>query len=140
VGVVCQSTLLGENFNLWVEALKSRCAEVVAVNTICRPTKNRQDSVKALAKKAQVIVVIGGFNSSNTKKLKDMAVQILGEKDTHHIETADQLDKGWFEGKQAIGVTAGASTPDYLIDQVITRIRSFDPPGDVSQVVTQGES
>ena len=126
IGVVSQSTLLQEKFPAFVEMLKARCAEVVAVNTICKPTKDRQNSIKALAQDVDVIVVVGGYNSSNTKKLADVAMERVGNLNTHHIETADQLQRSWFEGKRHVGITAGASTPDYLIQEVIDRIRSWD--------------
>jgi len=125
VGVVCQSTLLMEKFDRFVELLKARCSEVVPVNTICKPTKDRQTAAAALSKNAQVMIVIGGRNSSNTHKLADTCKMNLPN-DTHHIETAQELDQKWFEGKAKVGITAGASTPDYLIDEVIAKIRSYD--------------
>lgn len=125
VGVVCQSTLLMEKFDSFVEALRGRCAEVVPVNTICKPTQDRQTAAAVLSRRVDVMVVIGGRNSSNTHKLADTCRAALPE-DTHHVETADELDPAWFEGKRRVGVTAGASTPDYLIDQCVEKIRSFD--------------
>lgn len=138
VGVVCQSTLMQEKFPRFVDKLKERCAEVLAVNTICKPTKDRQNSVKALANDVDVMIVIGGYNSSNTKKLADVAMERVGASDTHHIETASQLEAAWLEGKKHVGVTAGASTPDYLIEEVITRIQSYDEPGAPSMVLGRG--
>jgi 4-hydroxy-3-methylbut-2-enyl diphosphate reductase len=134
VGVICQSTLMQEKFPRFVEMLKSRCTEVVAINTICKPTKDRQNSVRALANDVDVMIVIGGYNSSNTKKLADVAMERVGSGNTHHIETASQLQPAWLEGKRHVGVTAGASTPDYLINEVITRIQAFDEPGNPSVV------
>jgi 4-hydroxy-3-methylbut-2-enyl diphosphate reductase len=73
----------------------------------------------------QVMIVIGGRNSSNTHKLADTCrVNLPG--DTHHVETAQELDPKWFEGKAKVGITAGASTPDYLIEEVIQKIQSYD--------------
>jgi 4-hydroxy-3-methylbut-2-enyl diphosphate reductase len=125
VGVICQSTLLMEKFDKFVALLKERCAEVVPVNTICKPTKDRQNAAANLAREVDVMVVIGGRNSSNTHKLADTCAKVLPN-DTHHIETAAELEKGWFEGKQRVGVTAGASTPDYLIQPVLETIKSYD--------------
>jgi 4-hydroxy-3-methylbut-2-enyl diphosphate reductase len=125
VGVICQSTLSMEKFDRFVDLLKQRCSEVVPVNTICKPTKDRQTAAQSLAKRVDVMIVIGGRNSSNTHKLADTCAQILPD-DTHHIETADELKREWFDGKQSVGVTAGASTPDYLIQPVLETIRSYD--------------
>lgn len=125
VGVVSQSTLLLEKFDQFVDLLKARCSEVVAINTICKPTKDRQTSAKALSQEVDVMVVIGGYNSSNTHKLADVAAERLGKDATHHIETAQELKQEWFEGKQHVGVTAGASTPDYLIQEVVKAIEAL---------------
>lgn len=126
IGVICQSTLMQEKWGKYLEGLQARCSEVVAINTICKPTKDRQNSVKELAQVVDVMIVIGGYNSSNTKKLADVAKERLGEA-VHHIETAAELDFAWFTGKTHVGVTAGASTPDYLIEEVVAKIRSYEP-------------
>ncbi len=73
----------------------------------------------------QIMIVIGGRNSSNTHKLADTCKMNLPH-DTYHVETAQELDPKWFEGKNKVGITAGASTPDYLIEEVITKIRTYD--------------
>jgi 4-hydroxy-3-methylbut-2-enyl diphosphate reductase len=125
IGVVSQSTLLLEKFDHFVELLKSRAGEMVAINTICKPTKDRQTAAKALSQEVDVMVVIGGYNSSNTHKLADVAAERLGKQDTHHIETAQELEPRWFEGKKHVGVTAGASTPDYLIQEVVRAIEAL---------------
>jgi 4-hydroxy-3-methylbut-2-enyl diphosphate reductase len=125
VGVVCQSTLLMEKFDMFVELLKTRCAEVIPVNTICKPTKDRQSAAASLSKLMDVMIVIGGRNSSNTHKLADTCMMNLPN-DTYHVETAQELEPKWFDGKNKVGITAGASTPDYLIEEVIAKIRSYD--------------
>ncbi len=125
IGVVCQSTLLMEKFDRFVGMMKARCAEVVPVNTICKPTKDRQSAAAALSKTMDIMIVIGGRNSSNTHKLADTCKMNLPN-DTYHIETAGELESKWFEGKNKVGITAGASTPDYLIEEVIAKIRSYD--------------
>jgi len=125
IGVVCQSTLLMEKFDKFVGLLKARCAEVVPVNTICKPTKDRQTAAAALSRNVDIMIVIGGRNSSNTHKLADTCkVNLPGA--TYHIETAQEMDAKWFEGKKKVGITAGASTPDYLIEECITAIRNYD--------------
>ncbi len=125
IGVVCQSTLLMEKFDLFVGLLRARCAEVVPINTICKPTKDRQTAAAALSKNVDIMIVIGGRNSSNTHKLADTCMMNLPDA-THHVETAQELDPKWFEGKNKVGITAGASTPDYLIEEVIAKIRTYD--------------
>ena len=126
VGVVCQSTLFLTKFDRFVEKLKERCAQVEAINTICKPTKDRQNSAQALAKEVDVMIVIGGYNSSNTHKLAEVAMNRLGKENTHHVETAQELQQAWFDGKNHVGVTAGASTPDYLIKEVISEIEKME--------------
>jgi len=125
IGVVCQSTLLMEKFDKFVDLLKTRCSEVVTVNTICKPTKDRQSAAAALSKTMEIMIVIGGRNSSNTHKLADTCKMNLPDA-TYHVETAQELDPKWFEGKTKVGITAGASTPDYLIEEVIAKIRTYD--------------
>jgi len=122
---VSQSTLIMEKFDLFVGLLRKRCSHVEAVNTICKPTKDRQIAARALAQEVDVMVVIGGYNSSNTHKLAEVAAQRLGDQDTHHVETAQELRREWFDGKLHIGVTAGASTPDYLIEEVVKAIEGM---------------
>ena len=128
IGVICQSTLLMEKFAHIVEKLRIRCAEVMAVDTICKPTKDRQNAAATLSKQVEVMIVIGGRNSSNTHKLAITCRHHLPN-GTYHIETAQELDPKWFEGKRKVGITAGASTPDYLIEEVIARIREYDTAG-----------
>jgi len=126
VGVVCQSTLLQEKFTEYLALLQARCSEVVAINTICKPTKDRQNSIRQLSAEVDVMVIIGGYNSSNTKKLAAVACEALPPEDVHHIETAAELQEAWFTGRQHVGISAGASTPDYLIEEVVARIQALD--------------
>jgi 4-hydroxy-3-methylbut-2-enyl diphosphate reductase len=125
IGVICQSTLLMEKSDKFVNLLKTRCSEVIPVNIICKPTKDRQTSAAALSKQMEMMIVIGGRNSSNTHKLADTCKMNLPN-DTYHIETAQEMEPKWFEGKNKVGITAGASTPDYLIEEVIAKIRTYD--------------
>ena len=125
IGVVCQSTLLMEKFDHFVDLLKARCAEVHPVNTICKPTKDRQNAAATLSQQVEIMIVIGGRNSSNTHKLADTCQAYLPNA-THHIETAQELIPDWFKDKKKVGITAGASTPDYLIEEVIAKVRSYD--------------
>jgi len=104
-------------------SMKETNAKYAFVDTICNPTKQRQSDTEDLAKESDVVIVIGGLNSSNSKELhtkcKEFGVQ------SYFIQSQEQLKKEWFANKEKIGVTAGASTPDYLIDEVVDRIKEI---------------
>ena len=93
------------------------------VDTICNPTKQRQTDIDELAKDREIIIVIGGKNSSNSKELWEKAKEHGIE--SYFIRSYEQIDKKWFENKKRIGITAGASTPDYLIEEVEEKIREI---------------
>ena len=93
------------------------------VDTICNPTKQRQTGTEELAKESDIMVVIGGLNSSNSKELYAKCKEIGVE--SYFIQSSEQLKSEWFKGKEKIGVTAGASTPDYLIDEVVEKIKNL---------------
>ena len=100
------------------------CVDDVAfVNTICQSTRDRQIAVGDLAEQVDLMIVIGGYNSSNTKKL----VHVCEEKnvEAHHIEASSQLEQKWFIDKKHVGITAGTSTPEYVINEVHTAILSI---------------
>ena len=90
---------------------------------ICYATQNRQDAVKVLAPAVDVVVVVGSPTSSNSNRLRELAER-LGTP-AHMVDAADDLQPGWFEGRRRVGVTAGASAPDILVQQVITRLRDL---------------
>jgi 4-hydroxy-3-methylbut-2-en-1-yl diphosphate reductase len=122
LGIVTQTTQQRDKVEALVEKIRALgyVDEVSFVNTICQPTHDRQVAVHELADQVDLMIVIGGFNSSNTKKL----VHVCGEKgiEAHHIESFDQLDKNWFVSKQHVGITAGTSTPENVINEVHTKI------------------
>ena len=103
--------------------LKDMSKPFVFVDTICNPTKQRQSDTEEIAKKADVMVVIGGKNSSNSKELVAKCKELNVE--TYFIQSAEQLKKEWFENKENIGVSAGASTPDITIKEVVERLRQI---------------
>ncbi len=121
-GIVSQTTQQAEKVEQIVGKIrKMDCVDDVAfVNTICQPTRDRQIAVGDLADQVDLMIVIGGYNSSNTKKL----VQVCDEKsvEAHHIEASSQLDKQWFNNKKHVGITAGTSTPEYIINDVHSAI------------------
>jgi 4-hydroxy-3-methylbut-2-en-1-yl diphosphate reductase len=121
-GIVSQTTQQVEKVEQIVGTIrKMDCVDDVAfVNTICQPTRDRQIAVGDLADQVDLMIVIGGYNSSNTKKL----VQVCNERnvEAHHIEASSQLDKQWFNNKKHVGITAGTSTPEYIINDVHSAI------------------
>lgn len=120
VGVVVQTTQAKATLDAVVSELTRLCAEVCVVNTICEATSERQASAAELAGKSDVMVVIGGRNSANTCRLAKICFERCER--THHIEVASELEPAWFTGAQIIGVTAGASTPTSMIDNVVSAI------------------
>lgn len=120
VGVVVQSTWNGPGFAEIVRTLSEKYYEVRAVNTICTDTKNRQSEVEVLAKEVEVMVVVGGRTSANTKHLAELAA-INGAR-AYHIEGPDELRAEWFEGVSVAGLMSGASTPGFLVDDVAGRM------------------
>ncbi len=119
LGIISQTTQSVEKFQELVCRAIPDCEEIHLINTICNATNIRQDSTLQLAKHSDLMIVVGGKNSSNTK----MLALISGRwADTYHIETAQEIDPAWFEEKKHIGITAGASTPDWIIIDVYNKI------------------
>ncbi len=118
LGIVSQTTQQVDKVESLVKKITAMdCVDAVSfVNTICQPTRDRQVAVWELADQVDLMIVIGGFNSSNTKKL----VQVCDEKkiEAHHIESTSQLDKSWFINKEHVGITAGTSTPENVINEL----------------------
>jgi 4-hydroxy-3-methylbut-2-en-1-yl diphosphate reductase len=109
VSVLSQTTQSPENFVNVISALKSSRVKVKSFDTICRATIDRQSAARGLAKKADVMIVVGGKNSGNTRRLYQICRRYT---EAYHIETAKQLKNNWFKGAKTVGITAGASTPD----------------------------
>jgi small subunit ribosomal protein S1 len=123
LGVICQTTLNTEFFEKAIEFLRKQVPNLVVKNTICDATEKRQKAARDIADEVDAMIVIGGRHSSNTRKLTDICLD--RGVDTYHIETVDELRPGWFLGRRRIGVTAGASTPDWLIEDLIKAIQDF---------------
>jgi 4-hydroxy-3-methylbut-2-en-1-yl diphosphate reductase len=123
VAVVAQTTCIGADFERVVGALALRHKEVRAVNTICYDTDERQDDARALAREVDAVVVVGGKNSANTRHLAEICREIQPR--TWHVETEDEIEPAWFDGCRVIGVSAGASTPDWVVDGVAQRLRAL---------------
>lgn len=122
VGVVVQTTQSRSNLEHVVSALLGRAEEVRVVNTICDATSGHQGACAELAARADVMIVIGGRISANTKRLTEIAAELCPR--TYHIEGADELDPSWLDGAGLIGITAGASTPASQIDAVRSAIEA----------------
>jgi (E)-4-hydroxy-3-methyl-but-2-enyl pyrophosphate reductase len=123
VGVVVQSTWSGAGFSEIVRRLSAKYYEVRAVNTICTDTHNRQLEAAQLSKEVEVMVVVGGKASANTRHLAELAGH--GGARTHHIEGPDELQPQWFAGVQRAGLMSGASTPGWLVDKVAERMEAL---------------
>ncbi len=123
VGVVVQSTYSRERFTDIVKALSEKYYEVRAVNTICTDTNNRQSEAERLSQEVEVMVVVGGKTSANTKHLAELA-ESHGAR-SYHIEGPDELQPQWFDGIKVAGLMSGASTPGWLVDQVCDRMEEL---------------
>lgn len=123
LAVVSQTTKKPEAFAVLVGFLVQRCKEVRVFNTICDATFKNQAAVEALARKSDVMIIVGGKNSSNTKQLHLIAKAHCA--DSFLVENETELEKSWFSGKNHCGISAGASTPKWLIDKVVARIREI---------------
>lgn len=125
VGIVVQTTQSLERLNQVVSALLPRVSELKVHNTICSATGKRQQSAEELARGVDVMVVVGGHNSGNTTRLAEICRTVNPR--VHQVETADELQPGWFEGVETVGVTAGASTPDEQMAGVVAAIEALSP-------------
>jgi 4-hydroxy-3-methylbut-2-enyl diphosphate reductase len=122
---VTQTTLSVDDAAAIVAALKLRFPEIVGPkkDDICYATQNRQDAVKFMAPRCDVVIVVGSPNSSNSNRLREVAEQ-LGVP-AYMIDSADELDPAWIAGRPRVGVTAGASAPEVLVQEVIARLESL---------------
>ena len=122
VAVVAQTTRRIEEYRQIVDYLLKRTKELRVFNTICNATFENQEAVRELAQRADVVVVIGGKNSSNTRQLYRIAQQYT---EAHLVEGPDEVEPDWFTGKKLCGISAGASTPDWLVEKVIQKIEQL---------------
>ncbi len=120
VGLVAQTTQLYENLRDIVDVCLEKSQELRVFNTICDATSVRQNEAREIARDVDLMFVIGGQASANTSRLARICREI--QPHSWHIETAEEIDPDWFKGVNMVGVTAGASTPRWLIDEVVGRI------------------
>ena len=131
IGVISQTTQSQENFQRIVADLVVRTKEVKVINTLCPAITVRQVEANRLVREVAALVVIGGHQSSNTTRLSE-----IGRANgipTYHVEVADELKEEWFEGVETVGVTSGASTPDWIIAEVLARLEEFSRKKELSQ-------
>ncbi|MDA3076735.1 4-hydroxy-3-methylbut-2-enyl diphosphate reductase [Campylobacter sp. JMF_04 NA10] len=123
VAVVSQTTKKIENFVKIVDYLMQKSREVRIFNTICNATLENQEAAAKLAKKADIMIIVGGKNSSNTKQLFLISQSFC--KDSYLIENEDEIEQIWFKNKNLCGISAGASTPDWIIKKVVEKIEKI---------------
>jgi (E)-4-hydroxy-3-methyl-but-2-enyl pyrophosphate reductase len=123
VGIIAQTTIPVAVFAGVVGQITKRAREVLVFNTICSETARRQARAGALAGQVDVLLVVGGRNSANTSRLKTLCRSICPN--THHVETADEIDESWFGRGARVGVVAGASTPRWLVEGIVDRLEEF---------------
>jgi 4-hydroxy-3-methylbut-2-enyl diphosphate reductase len=117
-GVAAQTTQPVDKVRGLVESIRRRfpCSEVRFIDTVCQPTKQRQAAALDLAQQSDVVVVVGGAHSNNTRELAATCVRYCAR--VHHVQSAGDLREEWFAGASTVGLTAGTSTPDTIIDSV----------------------
>jgi len=122
---VTQTTLSVDDARVIVHALTARFPKIVGPrkDDICYATQNRQDAVKAMAGKVDVVIVVGSKNSSNSNRLREVAA--IGGIPAYLVDGAEQIDAKWLGGNARIGVTAGASAPEVLVNGVVERLRTL---------------
>jgi 4-hydroxy-3-methylbut-2-enyl diphosphate reductase len=122
---VTQTTLSMDDAGAIITALKTRFPFISGPrkDDICYATQNRQDSVKLLAKQCDLVIVVGSPNSSNSNRLREVAKNL--NVPAHLIDDASELRPEWLQGKQRVGITAGASAPDVLVQEVIARLKEL---------------
>jgi 4-hydroxy-3-methylbut-2-en-1-yl diphosphate reductase len=127
VAYITQTTLSVDDTRATIMAVKRRFSNVVGPETrdICYATQNRQTAVRELAKNVELILVVGASNSSNSNRLREIGAEVGIP--SYLVADGSELDPGWFAGISTIGLTAGASAPDVLVDDVIEALRAFGP-------------
>ncbi len=137
MGVVVQTTFSQFRFQCIIEMLEKKAKTIKVFKTICNATEERQSAAVSLAKEVDCMIVIGGKNSGNTRRLAEVSQDVGCP--TYHIETSAELDLSWFSNVQSVGVTAGASTPDWIIKEVIDRMNEFEELLSLSEVQNWAE-
>ena len=122
-GVVSQSTQMIENVQEIINVLMQKVFDLRFVNTICFPTRRNHEQIKELATQCEVMIVIGSFTSANSKRLTQLALE--RNKRSYQVTCASDMEKFWFENCETVGISAGASTPDDIIRDVVEKIKEI---------------
>ena len=117
VGIVSQSTQTIENVQTIINIIMTKAFDLRFVNTICFPTKRNQQQLKDLSEKCDVMLIIGSFTSANSKRLHQLALE--RNKKSYQVTCVNDIESGWFNNAETVGITAGASTPDSIIQDVV---------------------
>jgi len=122
-GVVVQSTQLIDNVSEIISILSYKVEDLRFINTICAPTRKRQEQVKELARTHDVMIIVGSFTSANTKRLTQIAKRINIQ--TYQVQGVEDIDPMWFNSAYSVGISAGASTPDFIVKEVAKKIATI---------------
>jgi 4-hydroxy-3-methylbut-2-enyl diphosphate reductase len=125
IALLAQTTQSQQLYNEIATALLTIKGELRCFNTICTATSGRQSEALKLAQECDCMLIIGGRNSANTNRLYELSKE--KQPDTYHIETVEDMNNEWFSGKRTIGISAGASTPQWLIDEVVKKLGNSEP-------------
>jgi 4-hydroxy-3-methylbut-2-enyl diphosphate reductase len=126
LGVICQTTQSPEYFSRMLSAICNRgFSRLKAINTLCKEAVKRQQSAVDLCKKVDIMFVLGGLDSANTRKLAELCRRHNSQ--TYHLQNWDEFGKSKLAGKKTAGVTAGASTPEWIITEFVEKLRAFEP-------------
>lgn len=123
-GVIVQSTQDIDNVRAIVTELVMKCREMKFINTICGPTTRHQNEIRKMPQTNDVMIIVGSKTSANTLRLTQISKALNPR--TYRVLSADDIDPIWFEGAETVGISAGASTPDWTINEVVKRIEEID--------------
>jgi 4-hydroxy-3-methylbut-2-enyl diphosphate reductase len=126
IGILSQTTQVPEHFVAFVKAVLERAmngnSEIVILDTVCQEVRRRQSLSQALAAKSDLVLVVGGKNSANTRRLEELCA---ASSETHLVESALEIEPAWLKNKKKIGVTSGTSASEETIDEVVTRLEQL---------------
>ena len=122
-GVVSQSTQMIENVQEIINVLMGKVYDLRFVNTICFPTRRNHEQIKELAQICDLMIVIGSFTSANSKRLTQLS--LARNKNSYQVMDENDIDKAWFDDIESVGISAGASTPDNIINKVIDKVKTI---------------
>lgn len=121
IGVVSQTTFSSKVFKEICQVLKKKCQEFKSLGTICNFTQMAQKEARRIAGRVDLMIVVGGKHSSNTKRLVEVSAELVP---AYHIETVGEIEKRWLDGVKKVGLLAGASTPDWIIKEALSVLRT----------------